>query len=103
MLAVDAATVKFVAALQVEVGKGLARVSWTNPFETAALLAGVEVLADAGGLEVVMETSGVYGDAQRWQLRQRGIAACRVEAKRVHDSAAVYDGVPSLRHAKTAS
>jgi hypothetical protein len=31
-------------------------------------------LAAAGALAVVMESSGVYGDALRWQLQQRGIA-----------------------------
>ena len=100
VFAVDVAKVKFVAALQVNGGKTLVRVGWAHPFETAELLAGIEVLAAAGALEVVMESSGVYGDALRWQLQQRGIAVYRVEAKRVHDSAEVYDGVPSLHDAK---
>lgn len=100
VFAVDVAKVKFVAALQVEAGKSLVRVGWQHPFETAELLAGLAVLAQAGQLEVVMESSGVYGDALRWQLHQRGIPVYRVEAKRVHDSAEVYDGVPSLHDAK---
>jgi len=100
VFAVDVAKVKFVAALQEETGKTLVRVIWAHPFETAELLAGLEVLAHAGTLEVVMESSGVYGDALRWQLHQRGIAVYRVSAKRVHDSAEVYDGVPSLHDAK---
>jgi len=98
--AVDVAKIKFVAALQVETGGTLVRVSWQHPCETGELLAGLEVLAAAGSLEVVMESSGVYGDALRWQLQERGIAVYRVEAKRVHDSAEVYDGVPSLHDAK---
>jgi transposase len=102
VLAVDVAKVKFVAALQVEAGQTLIRVSWAHPFETAELLAGLEVLARAGTLEVVMESSGVYGDALRWQLQRRGIGVYRVAAKRVHDSAEVYDGVPSLHDAKAA-
>jgi transposase len=100
VFAVDVAKVKFVAALQVQAGKTLVRVRWQHPFETAELLAGLAVLAEAGSVEVVMESSGVYGDALRWQLHQRGIGVSRVEAKRVHDSAAVYDGVPSLHDAK---
>jgi transposase len=100
VFAVDVAKVKFVAALQVESGKTLLRVSWMHPFETVELLAGLEVLTAAGTLEVIMESSGVYGDALRWQLQQRGIALYRAEAKRVHDSAEVYDGVPSLHDAK---
>jgi transposase len=100
VFAVDVAKVKFVAALQLEVGKTLVRVSWMHPLESAELLSGLEVLAAAGTLEAVMESSGVYGDALRWQLQRRGIPVYRVEAKRVHDSAEVYDGVPSLHDAK---
>jgi transposase len=100
VLAVDVAKVKFVAALQVAAGETLVRVSWQHPLETAELLAGLQSLAAAGTVEVVMESSGVYGDALRWQLHQRGIAVYRVSAKRVHDSAEVYDGVPSLHDAK---
>ncbi|ESQ08952.1 MAG: hypothetical protein N838_21300 [Thiohalocapsa sp. PB-PSB1] len=100
VLAVDVAKVKFVAALQVEAGRTLVRVHWEHPLETGELLAGLEVLAQTGALEVVMESSGVYGDALRWQLHKRGIGVYRVGAKRVHDSAEVYDGVPSLHDAK---
>jgi transposase len=101
VFAVDVAKTNFVAALQVEAGKTVLRVSWAHPFETAELLAGLAVLlAQAGALEVVLESSGVYGDALRWQLHQRGIGVYRVSAKRVHDSAEVYDGVPSLHDAK---
>lgn len=100
VLAVDVAKVKFVAALQVAAGETLVRVSWAHPLETAELLAGLEVSAAAGSVEVIMESSGVYGDALRWQLHQRGIGVYRVSAKRVHDSVDVYDGVPSLHDAK---
>jgi transposase len=100
VLAVDVAKVRFVAALQVDGGETLVRVSWAHPFDTAELLAGLAVLAAAGTVEVIMESSGVYGDALRWQLHQRGIGVYRVSAKRVHDSAEVYDGVPSLHDAK---
>jgi transposase len=100
VFAVDVAKVRFVAALQVAAGRTLVRVHWEHPLETGELLAGLEVLAQAGALEVVMESSGVYGDALRWQLHTRAIAVYRVGAKRVHDSAEVYDGVPSLHDAK---
>ena len=77
VLAVDVAKVKFVAALQVAPGQTLVRVIWAHPFETAELLAGLAKLAQAGALEVVMESSGVYGDALRRQLQQRGIDVYR--------------------------
>ncbi|WP_296897381.1 transposase [Thiohalocapsa sp.] len=101
VFAVDVAKEKFVASLQVAGGRTLVRVSWSHPRETLALLSGLEVWAQAAStLVVVMESSGVYGDALRWQLQQRGIDVHRVSAKRVHDSAEVYDGVPSLHDAK---
>ena len=59
VLAVDVAKVKFVAALQVAPGQTLVRVIWAHPFETAELLAGLEVLAAAGSVDVVVESSGV--------------------------------------------
>jgi transposase len=101
IVAVDVAKFDFVAAVQSAFGQTLVRVKWTHPLETGELLAGLERLAEAAAvLEVVMESSGVYGDALRWQLHQRGIAVYHVSAKRVHDSAEVYDGVPSLHDAK---
>ena len=49
-----------------------------------------------------MESTGVYGDALRGQLRQAGFEIHQVSAKRVHDACEVYDGVPSLHDAKAA-
>jgi transposase len=50
----------------------------------------------------VMESTGVYGDTLRGQLRQGGFETHQVSAKRVHDACEVYDGVPSLHDAKAA-
>jgi len=100
VFAVDVAKEKFFAALQSAPGQTLLRVSWSHPLQTAELLGGVELLARGCALEAVMESSGVYGDALRWQLGQRGIDVYRVDGKRVHDSAETYDGVPSMHDAK---
>ncbi|MGF1614803.1 MAG: hypothetical protein ACFCVA_13085 [Gammaproteobacteria bacterium] len=49
-----------------------------------------------------MEPSGTYGDALRWQWVSHGMAVFWINPKRVHDSAEVFDGVPSLHDAKAA-
>jgi hypothetical protein len=49
-----------------------------------------------------MEPSGTYGDPLRWLFSRQGVTVYRLSPKRVHDSAEVYDGVPSLHDAKAA-
>ena len=49
-----------------------------------------------------MESTGVYGDTLRRQLREAGIEVHLMSAKRVHDACEVYDGVPSMHDAKAA-
>lgn len=51
---------------------------------------------------VVMESTGTYGDAMRYQFRQAGFAIYQASAKRVHDAKEIFDGVPSLHDAKAA-
>jgi transposase len=102
VFAVDVAKHDFVSHLQVKDGEALLRVKWQHPEETPELLAGLGRLLAAGPVEAVMESSGTYGDALRWQLRQRGATLYRVSAKRVHDAAEVFDGVPSLHDPKSA-
>jgi transposase len=99
-LAVDVAKEDFVGRLDIRDGVHLGRVKWRHPEETGELLAGIARLAAVARVEAVMESSGTYGDALRWQLRERGAEIYRASAKRVHDAAEVYDGVPSLHDAK---
>ncbi len=59
------------------------------------------MLRDQGvSLELVMEPTGVYGDALRHQVRALDIPVFRMDAKKVHDAAELLDGVPSLHDAK---
>jgi transposase len=102
VLAIDVAKHDFVATLQVQPGEILARIKWQHPRETRLLLSGVAQLQACGPVEAVMESSGTYGDALRGQLQVLGVAVYRVGAKRVHDAAEVFDGVPSLHDAKAA-
>lgn len=100
VFAVDVAKEAFFGLLQVKGGEAVVRIRWSHPGETGEVLSGLERLVAAAPVEAVLESSGTYGDALRWQLGVRGIAVYRVSAKRVHDAAEVYDGVPSLHDAK---
>jgi transposase len=100
IFAVDVAKNDFMGLLQLRGGALLERVRWTHPEQTRELLRGLGEVAAVAKIEAVMESSGTYGDALRWQLNELGIAVYRVSAKRVHDAAEVYDGVPSLHDAK---
>lgn len=100
--AVDVAKEAFVAALVGNDGTVLERVKWSHPVQTRLILDGLVLLQGGSEVAVVMESSGSYGDALRWQLHERGIGVYRVSAKHVHDSAETYDGVPSMHDAKAA-
>lgn len=102
VLAIDVAKQDFVALLQTASGVLLERIKWVHPQETRTVLAGIAHLQTAARVEAVMESSGTYGDALRWQLQRQGVVVYRVSAKRVHDAAEVLDGVPSLHDAKAA-
>jgi transposase len=102
VFAVDVAKEDFVAAVMRDSGELLTRVKWRHPVQTRLVLDALVALQGCAELAVVMESSGSYGDALRWQLHERGIAVYRVSSKHVHDSAEVYDGVPSVHDAKAA-
>ena len=102
VLAIDVAKEAFVAVLRVG-DEVVLRMKWSHPSQTPEWLSGIETLAaEADQVEAVMEPSGTYGDAIRWQLSQRGIAVYRVSPKWVHDSAETHDGVPSSHDVKAA-
>jgi transposase len=100
VFAVDVAKEDFVGRVDIRGGAHLGRVKWRHPEQSAELLAGIGRLAAVAQVEAVMEPSGTYGDALRWQLRELGAQVYRASAKRVHDGAEVYDGVPSSHDAK---
>jgi transposase len=102
VFAVDVAKEDFVAAVMRDSGERLARIKWRHPGQTRLVLDALVALQACAELAVVMESSGSYGDALRWQLHERGIVVYRVSSKHVHDSAEVYDGVPSVHDAKAA-
>lgn len=100
VFAVDVAKEAFVGLLRVRSGADVLRIRWRHPRDTPGLLSELERVAQGAQLEAVMESSGTYGDVLRWQLEQRGVTVYHLSAKRVHDAAEVYDGVPSLHDPK---
>lgn len=102
VFAIDVAKEDFFGALMSSERTTLVTVKWTHPQQTRELVDQLAGVARTAKLEAVMEPSGTYGDALRWQLSLAGIDVYRVSPKRVHDAAEVYDGVPSLHDAKAA-
>jgi len=74
-------------------------VKW-DVFETTPLIHELKQLNSP--ITVVMESTGTYGDAMRYQFRQAGFDLYQASAKRVHDAKEIFDGVPSLHDAKAA-
>ena len=99
---VDVAKENFVGTLLTPDRRVLKTIKWPHPSQTPELLHGLLVHLGAPSLEVAMEPSGTSGDALRWPFASHGVAVYRVSPERVHDSAEVFDGVPSLHDAKGA-
>ncbi len=102
VFAVDVAKEKFVGALMKPDCTVLKTIQWQHPEQTSKLIH--DLLSHLGRqyLEVAMEPSGTYGDALRWLFVSHAVAVYHLSPKRVHDSAEVFDGVPSLHDAKAA-
>jgi transposase len=101
VLAIDVAKMEQYGVLMDSERQAVVTMKWDHPAETPELLKRLSALP-CGSLTAVMESTGVYGDTLRGQLRQAGFETHQVSAKRVHDACEVYDGVPSLHDAKAA-
>jgi len=103
IVAVDVAKSKFVAAIATAAGEVLRILRFEHPRQTVAFLRVIEGL-QASKLEprVVMEPTGTYGDALRYQCHLRGVRVEMMSPKHTHDFAEVLDGVPSMHDPKAA-
>jgi transposase len=101
VFAIDVAkTIQF-ASLSYRHGECAKLVRWEHPKETALML---DQLAELDcPVIVVMESTSSYGDALRHQCNLRWFEVHQASAKRVHDAKEVYDGVPSMHDAKSAT
>ncbi|HSO34240.1 MAG TPA: IS110 family transposase [Labilithrix sp.] len=103
IVAVDVAKTKFVAAIATAAGEVIRLVRFEHPRQTPFLLRLIEALRDAKlDPRVVMEPTGTYGDALRYQCHERGVAVHMMSPKHTHDFAEVLDGVPSMHDPKAA-
>jgi len=100
VVGVDVAKVDFVATLMTERGENLVTVKWKHPTETEAFV-GLLREVSATRLEVALEPTGTYGDALMHLVSKAGAEIFLVSAKRAHDAAEVFDGVPSFHDAKS--
>jgi len=73
---------------------------WTHPEQTVELLNALKGLECQ--IDIVIESTGTYGDALRFQFRNCGFGIYQMNAKRVSDAGEIYDGVPSMHDAKSA-
>ena len=88
--AIDVAKVEQYGVLMNREREVVVTVKWAHPAETPALLEQVRGLPCAS-LTAVMESTGVYGDTLRRQLREAGLEVHLMSAKRVHDACEVYE------------
>lgn len=104
IVAIDVAKTKFVAAIATAAGEVLKLVKFEHPRQTRAFLGLLlEGLREAElKPKVVMEPTGTYGDAVRYQCHQRGVPVHMMAPKHTHDFAEVIDGVPSMHDPKAA-
>lgn len=102
VLAIDVAKTKFVAAIADPQGKILQLFRFAHPRQTLALLELVRRLRERLSVQVVMEPTGVYGDAVRYQCEKVGCEIFMVRPKHTHDFAELHDGVPSMHDGKAA-
>jgi transposase len=96
VVSIDVAKAAFAAAFVLLTGTLLRIVRFEHPTETSAFLELLDAIKQrAIAVTVLMEPTGTYGDALRYQLGLRGHAIRMVQPKRTHDAREVFDGVPS--------
>jgi len=101
VFAIDVAKKQQFGLLSTEDNTVSVLLKWNHPEQTGELLRALKDLDCP--LTMVMESTGTYGDALRYQFRQNGFEVDQISAKRVCDAREVYDGVPSLHDAKAAT
>jgi transposase len=104
IVAIDIAKTKLVAAIATAAGEVLKLVKFEHPRQTEAFLRLLQALRKAEREPVVvMEPTGTYGDALRYQCDVMGLPVHMMPPKHSHDFAEVLDGVPSMHDAKAAT
>lgn len=102
VLATDIAKINMYTAFTSSDGEVEVIVHWVHPSELETLVALVQDIAPAKVIKL-LESSGTYGEPLRARAHALGWEVRMVAAKRVHDAAELYDGVPSMHDAKAAT
>lgn len=103
LVSLDIAKHKMLGAITTRSGDVIEIIRFDHPTATPMFLDLVARLATNGHSPVViLEPTGTYGDALRYQLGERGIPVYRVSTKHVSDSKELFDRVPSKHDAKDA-
>lgn len=101
VVAIDVAKTAMVAGFADAAGKTHELVRFSHPRQTLLFVELLCQLRQQGReVEVAMEPTGVYGDALRFQLRERSFPVFQVDPKRVHDASSFLDGSPSQHDPK---
>ena len=101
VFAIDVAKEKQYALLSNAKGTVSELIWWNHPEQTGNLMTALNELDCQ--IDIVIESTGTYGDALRYQFRNRGFEIYQINAKRVSDAQEIYDGVPSMHDAKSAT
>ena len=102
VIGIDIAKKDNYATIMTKEKESVITIKYEQPAETMRFIEFIQNLPSSR-CEVAMESTGSYGDPLREQLLNAGIPVFRVSAKRSHDMAEVYDGVPSFHDAKCAA
>ena len=104
IVAIDVAKTNFVAGLATPSGEMQKLFKFEHPRQTPAFLGLLRALQTAERRPVVvMEPTGTYGDAVRYQCHVLGLPVHMMPPKYSHDFAEVLDGVPSMHDPKAAT
>ena len=101
VVAVDVAKVDFKGAI-IQGDRLVRMVAWKAPQESGRFVQLVAELHAIAPVELVMESTGTYGDPLREQMARLEVPVFRVSTKHTHDAAELFDGVPSMHDAKAA-
>ena len=96
IVAIDVAKTKLVAAIATDAGEVLKLVRFEHPRQTAAFLGVLQALQQAERKPVVvMEPTGTYGDALRYQCHGLGLPVHMMPPKHSHDLPRCSTGFPA--------
>ncbi len=99
VVAVDVAKFDNKAAV-IQGDKVLRTIGWKAPAQSKQFVDLVSDIMRVAPVELVLESTGTYGDPLRAQMAELDVPVFRVSTKQAHDAAEVFDGVPSMHDAK---